>query len=592
MNTDPRTIMTPYREYSDSTGSNGFPQQQQQQYPDPLEVTRTTSNNSMGSSIPDSPTNSRLSAAAAVSECDYDTNPTFLYQAIEAKQWDYAISLFTNRGSCTSTSTSKNDEDIELVDGEEASATWVVRKECNGKLRWRLLPLHAAVIFGSPLKLIELLLADYPLAAQCKDDRGMLPLHLAFRHQASWDIIDELLTTYPLAVFVSDRKGRPPLKCRLAKSFPLPQNNDNHNHGGSGVSSSNKNKHKHNNGSESALSNSNNSDTSSAFRTVAGVLELYSQIAVSGERKRVEQETRNLAQNSIAQIRDSHHRSLEAIRKSTESNKTEAKQKTDQLETEKLQLQERLEELEQKLAERDQSHTDMTKKLQLMNVQLSLANERAEEATQANANANANANINANASSTNNLLDNSNSTSTSTNTHTNHQTNSSTANNKSVDKMLRMMAETMVKQQKIYHGHVNELLTSYQEMVTEREAMRFILMKDSKVQYEQQKESILLQSYRKWFHEEGEKLSQQERSLAISPHSLSMPQPSSSPVEKCSTSPTTPCITATATAATAAAATTPPAVATVAATTPPPAVAATTTPILSDNEKHSKEEPV
>ena len=569
--------MTPYRENSDSTSSNGFRQQQQQhQYPDPLEVTRTTSNNSMGSSIPDSPTNSRLSAAAAVSECDYDTNPTFLYQSIEAKQWDYAISLFTNRGTNNSTSSSSNsnDEDIELVDEEEASATWVVRKECNGKLRWRLLPLHAAVIFGSPLKLIELLLADYPLAAQCKDDRGMLPLHLAFRHQASWDIIDELLTTYPLAVFVSDRKGRPPLKCRLAKSLPRPQNNDIHNHGGSVVSSSNKSKHKHNNSSESSLSNSNNSDASFSFRTVAGVLELYSQIAVSGERKRVEQETRNLAQNSIAQIRDLHHRQLEAIRKNTESNKTEAKQKTEQLETEKLQLQERLEELDQKLAERDQSHTDMTKKLRLMNVQLNLANERAEEATKANSNANANDN----ASSTNNLLDNSNS-STSTNARTHHQTNSSTANNKSIDKMLRMMAETMVKQQKIYHGHVNELLTSFQEMVTEREAMRFILMKNSNVQYEQQKESILLQSFRKWFHEEGEKLSQQERSLSVSPPSLSMPPSSLSPVDKCSTDLTSPCITATATAA-----------------TPPPTVVATTattstTPILSDNEKHSKEEP-
>eukprot|EP00536_Pseudo-nitzschia_multiseries_P009951 jgi/Psemu1/202116/e_gw1.290.6.1 len=160
-------------------------------------------------SITDSPTSSRLSVSPAVSECDYDVNPTILYQAIEAKQWDYAISLFTNRGSGNSSISTHGLEELE--DEEEASATWVVRKECNGKLRWRLLPLHAAIIFGSPLKLIELLLVDYPLAAQCKDDRGMLPLHLAFRHKASWDVIDELLTTYPMAVFVSDRKGRTPL---------------------------------------------------------------------------------------------------------------------------------------------------------------------------------------------------------------------------------------------------------------------------------------------------------------------------------------------------------------------------------------------
>ena len=29
---------------------------------------------------------------------DDDSNPTVLYQAIEAKQWDYAISLFTEEG--------------------------------------------------------------------------------------------------------------------------------------------------------------------------------------------------------------------------------------------------------------------------------------------------------------------------------------------------------------------------------------------------------------------------------------------------------------------------------------------------------------
>ena len=86
-------------------------------------------------------------------ECDYDENPTILYQAIEAKQWEYAMSLFTSKKQ-----------------GEQSS-TWVVRKETNGKLRWRLLPLHAAIIFGSPLKLIEFLLADYPSATLCKDDQ-------------------------------------------------------------------------------------------------------------------------------------------------------------------------------------------------------------------------------------------------------------------------------------------------------------------------------------------------------------------------------------------------------------------------------------
>ena len=80
--------------------------------------------------------------------------------------------------------------------------------------------------------------------------------------------------------------------------------------------------------------------------------------------------------------------------------------------------------------------------------------------------------------------------------------------------MLRMMAERMVRQQKAYHGRVQELMTSYQEMAVEREAMRSILLKDSTAQ--QQKETIMLESFRNWFREEDKKLSLQERSLSSS----------------------------------------------------------------------------
>ena len=444
--------MAPYSDKKHGTTNSGF------RHPDPLEVTRTTSNNSM-SSAPDSPTNSRLSAAAAVLECDYDTNPTVLYQAIEAKQWDYAISLFTKRGA-----NKFNDEED---DEEDASATWVVRKESNGKLRWRLLPLHAAVIFGSPLKLVELLLADYPLAAQCKDDRGMLPLHLAFRKQASWDVIDELLTTYPMAVFVSDRKGRIPLKCGVSQSLSKQNTNDNHNTTNT-VSSVT--------GTNGALMGG------SAFRTAAGVLELYSQIVISGERKRVEQETRALAQTSISQMLDSHLRQTEALRKKADSDKADADKRIGELERENKDLQERLSKLEQELAERDQSHLNMTKKLRLTNVKLNLANERAEAHSNDSDSSNA---------------------------------NQTSMNNKSIDKFLRMMADTMVRQQKAYHGHVRELLTNYQELVAERETMRSIFLKESSAH--QQKEAIMLESFQNWFREEDKKLSIQERSLLLSP---------------------------------------------------------------------------
>ena len=61
-------------------------------------------------------------------ECDYDTSPTALYQAIEARRWDHVLEL------------------LEEGEGDDEVSTWVIRKEHNGRLRWRLLPIHAAQI--------------------------------------------------------------------------------------------------------------------------------------------------------------------------------------------------------------------------------------------------------------------------------------------------------------------------------------------------------------------------------------------------------------------------------------------------------------
>ena len=136
-------------------------------------------------------------------ECDYDVNPTELYRVIENKQWEVLLQLFQSKPSEMKTQAS----------------TWVARREPNGKLRWCLLPVHAAVIFQSPACVVEKLLQECPLAAQAKDDQGMLPLHLALRTKTTcWETIKLLMTTYPQAVFVHDRKGRSPLECGIASA--------------------------------------------------------------------------------------------------------------------------------------------------------------------------------------------------------------------------------------------------------------------------------------------------------------------------------------------------------------------------------------
>jgi hypothetical protein len=98
----------------------------------------------------------------------------------------------------------------------DQAATWVVRKETNGRLRWRLLPLHAALIFQAPHTVIDRLLDTYAAAAAAKDDQGMLPLHLAFRNvPLDWNVLEDLMTAHPAAVQRRDRKGRTPVQAGL-----------------------------------------------------------------------------------------------------------------------------------------------------------------------------------------------------------------------------------------------------------------------------------------------------------------------------------------------------------------------------------------
>jgi len=131
-------------------------------------------------------------------ECNYDKDVTYLYQAIEEKAFIAAI------------------EFLESGPKEEVRVqcrTWVTRYEENSNvIRWSQLPLHAALIFKAPIKVIELLLLNYTMAVRCTDDQKMLPLHLAFRYGASDKVIHLLLKEFPEAMNATDHKDRPPLE--------------------------------------------------------------------------------------------------------------------------------------------------------------------------------------------------------------------------------------------------------------------------------------------------------------------------------------------------------------------------------------------
>ena len=87
-------------------------------------------------------------------EVDYDLNPSKLYKLIEAKDWHASI--------------------MRTRSNPEEAQTWVMRKEKDGKLRWKLLPLHAALILKSPGDVVAALIKVYANGAQCKDDQGKL----------------------------------------------------------------------------------------------------------------------------------------------------------------------------------------------------------------------------------------------------------------------------------------------------------------------------------------------------------------------------------------------------------------------------------
>ena len=90
-------------------------------------------------------------------EVNFDTNPTQLYNYIQQRQWKQAV---------------------ERIHSErEETWTWVYRLDNKTqKMRWRILPLHAALLFKSDSATIKALLEVYPMGVQMTDDQGMLPV--------------------------------------------------------------------------------------------------------------------------------------------------------------------------------------------------------------------------------------------------------------------------------------------------------------------------------------------------------------------------------------------------------------------------------
>jgi hypothetical protein len=142
-----------------------------------------------------------LSAVKLPNELDFDANPTELFLSLQRKDWESAL--------------------VRSKNAPEEACIWISRKEDDGEsIRWRLLPIHAAIIFGAPAHVTEAVLECFTLGARARDDQGMLPLHLVFRQGGQQEIVHMLLRTFPDAVEVQNSKGRTPMDLAKASSSP------------------------------------------------------------------------------------------------------------------------------------------------------------------------------------------------------------------------------------------------------------------------------------------------------------------------------------------------------------------------------------
>lgn len=124
-------------------------------------------------------------------ERDFDEKPTNLYRFIQMKRWSRVFEVLEN--------------------APEEAKVWIYRiNDDLVSVRWRLLPLHAALILNAPDGVIEALLKAYKPSAMLEDDQGSLPLHIVCKIGSTKKVAEMLLTIYPDAASTKDALGRTP----------------------------------------------------------------------------------------------------------------------------------------------------------------------------------------------------------------------------------------------------------------------------------------------------------------------------------------------------------------------------------------------
>jgi hypothetical protein len=144
----------------------------------------------------------KQSPAMIMSDCDYELNPTSLYQLIEEREWD--------------------DVRARADFFPEEAKRFIVRHESstNHLIKWRLLPIHAAILLSAPASVIQALLEAYPEGAQLCDDETNLPIHLAVKKHVNEETLNLLLHAFPDSINLCNGEGLTPFEMATKSNSP------------------------------------------------------------------------------------------------------------------------------------------------------------------------------------------------------------------------------------------------------------------------------------------------------------------------------------------------------------------------------------
>ena len=165
-------------------------------------------------------------------ERDYDYNPTRLFAFIQQQAWPMVLTqlqhhpheakvwVFRKARPEKAPNVHDADENKEALTVQHSS---LVVHDGKVRFRWRLLPLHAAIVLGAPSKIIQEIIRAYPDGAKKSDELGSLPVHLAASRldvdPEGEKVVLQLFGAHPDSIDMQDRKGRTATElAKLARS--------------------------------------------------------------------------------------------------------------------------------------------------------------------------------------------------------------------------------------------------------------------------------------------------------------------------------------------------------------------------------------